>query len=69
MKCPLLLIGWNAARGGERVYKPDCLKEGCAWYDKEFQICAVGTLTQAMYSLKLIASDIKEKLPQARQTY
>jgi len=32
MKCPLLALGWSAARGNEKIFKPDCLKENCAWW-------------------------------------
>jgi len=45
MKCPLLTIGWSAARGGDRVYPTDCLKEECAWWDKVNACCTMCHIT------------------------
>ncbi len=57
MKCPLLIIGWNAAGGGEQVYNPDCHKEDCAWWSKAIGACSMLGLET---SLSLIGAKLME---------
>lgn len=41
MKCPMLATGWSAAKGGDKVYGPDCLKEECAVWMSDFEMCSI----------------------------
>jgi len=58
MKCPLLLIGWNAAKAGEQVYKPDCLKWECAWWEPKIGKCAVLRMWIALQDIHEALHDI-----------
>jgi len=58
MICPLIIAGWNAATGGDEVYKPDCLKQACAWWDEEENYCSVKVIAK---KLSLIQHRVKKE--------
>ena len=48
MNCPLIMAGWNAARGGDEAFEPDCLQEECAWWDDGHPGCSILTIAQEL---------------------
>lgn len=67
MKCPLLMIGWSAAEGGEQVWSVDCFEKGCAWWDDKNECCLVSTLISSLNFMGCLLYDIKEGMPKQFQ--
>ena len=63
MKCPLIMAGWNATRGGDKAYEPDCFKEECGWWIPAFEICSVPEIAIRLGSLADNVFSIMDKMP------
>jgi len=62
MKCPLLLI--SAAKQIEVAKEAytDCLKEGCAWWDKDKSMCSKVSGTMELRFIRSLLTEIEETL-------
>lgn len=67
MKCPMRIF---VVRCGEETgtgYMPDCLKEGCAWWNKFTDECSIYMLALETNALRAAIQDIKDKMPHEGQ--
>jgi len=67
MKCPLITTGWNATRGGDKTYKPDCLEEECAWWDGNGEQCALLAIVECIDEVNVTLRLILDNMPHAGQ--
>ncbi len=51
MKCPLFTIGRTDVQMGVESDYGECLREGCAWWDKLCNSCAVLQLSKHLESI------------------
>ena len=67
MKCPLSITGQI---GDEKEFigaAADCLKEECAWWDKELECCHIASLSIGAKVIGDLLSDIHGKMPHEGQ--
>jgi len=69
MKCPLLKYRDDISSGRFPYDVRDCLQAECAWWDIVLEDCSFRVASKALDRLERTLSEIKEKLPQARQSY
>lgn len=62
MKCPLRILVVREAYEVGIGYVPDCLKEGCAWWDKIRDVCAVTYLINIAEILQFFLKEIRDKV-------
>jgi hypothetical protein len=62
MKCPLILAGWNATRGGDKAYEPNCRKEDCAWWVNNSQQCAINKIGAELWVIGEVLEEIRDQL-------
>ena len=67
MKCPIILAGWNAARGGDLVFRSECRKEECAWWINNSQQCAINKLGAELYVIGEVLEEIRDKMPHEKE--
>ena len=67
MKCPLFALGILAYRGTDKGALYDCLKEECAWWDRENEDCAIFGVMSCLEAIGGVLTEIKDKMPQPRQ--
>ena len=64
MKCPLLQAGWLMKDNVGTSSEADCLKEECAWWDREAQECALLSIGARLGTLCDAAYELIEKMPE-----
>jgi len=63
MKCPLIIAGWNATRGGDKAFEGNCLEEECAWWDEMESKCSVLSGFQTFEDIKRSIQVIENVMP------
>jgi len=58
MKCPLLLAGYNAQPSIDLTAPIDCLKEECAWWLQDVNLCAIKDIALELRILQLRVANI-----------
>jgi len=64
MFCPLLWIAKPEVEIGLSS-EHDCLKEGCAWWDKDKDMCFRASETMELRFIRSILLEIRDKMPHA----
>lgn len=67
MKCPLLLLSRGMITADEPTRFGDCLKEDCAWWDKDNSQCTLITWARGLEFLNIHAIEIRNKMPHVGQ--
>ena len=67
MKCPLAAAACIIRQGDLDKVTDDCLKEECAWWDKDNARCGLMTLASYLGFISIHLEQIKEKMPHAGQ--
>lgn len=67
MKCPLFVAHIASEPGNTELVRLHCLQEDCAWFDKEFEQCAILTLAGTSDFIRHILNDMKRKMPHEEQ--
>jgi len=67
MKCPLFVLAKTAHYSENVMITTDCLKEECAWWNKDRGVCSVKLGAGAIYDLWYQLTQIKEKMPHEEQ--
>lgn len=63
MKCPRMVVtDWKLGLKPQFAMG-DCLKEECAWWDKEHEICGELTKSKALWTIRGTLLLIAEKMP------
>jgi len=67
MKCPLIigLAGYNPDE--DVLTEADCLKEECAWYQKDLENCIVYQAGMELGVLLTFIEDLVNKMPHEKQ--
>lgn len=68
MKCPLTMCGLGSYSKNVMVEPRDCLKEKCAWWNKDGESCSIFLLTLGLGALLEWMSKIAEKLPEREES-
>jgi len=61
MKCPLMILADHLRPGGYVVEIGDCLKEECAWWDKDLQRCAVPRIAERLDQITYFMAKTEER--------
>ena len=67
MKCPLMFNGSMVVRAKLMETEIECLKEECAWWEKEANCCAALLIPRHLYTLERMLGMILEKMPHELQ--
>lgn len=67
MKCPLLAIGYLAIGDAMVAEKCGCLKKECAWWNEDFEECAMLEMASWFSVLACCLEDIRDKMPKWEQ--
>ena len=67
MKCPLLVAGDNAQPSCDMTTQTDCLKERCAWFDKDQEQCADLLISTGLWVISKELREMKEEMPHEGQ--
>lgn len=67
MKCPLFTIGRTDVQLGVESDYGECLKEECAWWEQDLNLCAIKELALELRYTQLRLADMVEKMPPAEQ--
>lgn len=62
MKCPLLIIGYLTVSDLEVNKKSECIKEGCACWDRAFERCDPTGLVHTLERLTDELAEIQRKM-------
>ena len=63
MKCPIRTFTYDNAYGIKQHDDLDCLKEECAWWDKDIDECRVFTSSEALVGIVEMLRQIRDKMP------
>jgi len=63
MKCPLLAIAWGSLASKEMVDYPECLKEKCAFWDKNNAMCSALSLATRLMNISIALNEVVDKMP------
>ncbi len=63
MKCPLLSIWKITNLGNEQSMFVDCIKEKCAWWDRDQEGCSVHAIATFLHHSYLDLKAIRDKMP------
>lgn len=63
MKCPILMYNYLPDENPTEGKRTDCIKEDCAWWDKDFTRCSVLTIAVKVGVLQSIVKDVRDKMP------
>ncbi len=63
MKCPMFVRMWTDGYGQNQIEVMDCLKEECAWWEKEAEGCAFPLLALRLSSTIDVLEAIKRRMP------
>ena len=61
MKCPLLLLGYLMGYKTEPRTKAECLKEQCAWWEQDLNLCAIKEIALELRYTQQRIADIKKE--------
>ncbi len=67
MKCPLFMLGRQISIEARRDYKPDCLKEECAWWSEAEGNCSMLLMAAYLGGLVAIGDRLVDKMPHEEQ--
>ncbi len=67
MKCPLSMVMLGSYSTNVMVEPRDCLKEECAWWQKEMENCIIYQIGMFMGVLASQVDDIGRKMPHLEQ--
>ena len=68
MKCPLMRIPITVKGVADREKIDDCIKEECAWWNKDREVCSIKLVAGSVYDLWYKLTQIEEKLHQNERT-
>ncbi|MCK4722502.1 MAG: hypothetical protein KAT75_04320 [Dehalococcoidia bacterium] len=63
MKCPIMILADHLRPGGYVVEIGDCIKEECAWWRDDLQMCSVKDLSLELMYTQFRLQDIVVKMP------
>ena len=63
MKCPILTAGYWSNSPGFATSKTDCLKEECAWWDKDKDMCFRASEVLELRFLRSLVKEMQDKMP------
>ena len=67
MKCPLWMMGSTSAKLPDREDLGDCLKEECAWWIADIQMCSVRDIALELQHAQHRLQDMAVKMPHEEQ--
>ena len=67
MKCPLLFIHWKTSKHTAFSTVSDCLKEECAWWDKDGSQCSQLAKMKVLVNIESCLELIVNKMPHEGQ--
>lgn len=67
MKCPLLTLLNMPAERSKGILGIDCIKEKCAWWERNSSCCAVQSMALDLCDMECHLQDIAVKMPHAGQ--
>ena len=67
MKCPLMTLEYRLIDQGSSIYIQDCLKEECAWWDEEVNMCSIRSFVEQFENIALYLFEIRNKMPHEEQ--
>lgn len=67
MKCPLFAIASKEQERRGFLTHIDCIKEECAWWDKQNDQCAVLTLGTGLWLVNKELLELLQKMPHEEQ--
>ena len=67
MKCPLLGLDEQNRPWAQKANQTECLKEECAWWDKQNECCVINSIASHLGSIWLNLSFIFDKMPHEGQ--
>ncbi len=67
MKCPLFRIPFTEKGKADRGKLDECIKEECAWWDKDYETCAMVSLSDELDNVQYFLKSIKDKMPHEEQ--
>lgn len=67
MKCPVLAVGYMAFHDAKVWEKCACIKEQCAWWDRQNEQCAVLTLGVGLWLVNKELLELLTKMPHVGQ--
>jgi len=67
MKCPLLYGFWIARQREELPELSDCLKEECAWWLEDVNMCSIRELALELRYTQMRLQEITFKMPHEEQ--
>jgi len=67
MKCPLSFRTMYATEPGVTIFGGDCLKEECAWWDKEDSCCCVYAIPLGLLHIWKKLIEMETKMPHEEQ--
>jgi len=67
MKCPLFVTDYMLKVGEAPTHQADCLKEECAWYQKDLENCIVYQAGMELGVLLTFIEDLVNKMPHENQ--
>ena len=67
MKCPILEASVNTNFGYLNGDEGKCLKEDCAWWDKDHEQCVALLISTGLWVISNKLSRIKDKMPHEGQ--
>ena len=67
MKCPLMFMTWQATETKTKFEPMDCIKEECAWWRDDIQMCAVKDLSLELAHTQHRLADMVDKMPHEEQ--
>lgn len=47
--CPILTLAFSVSCG--RIMEVDCLKDSCAWWDDDYNRCAILTIARELFDI------------------
>lgn len=67
MKCPISPWGLRSSTPPVRESFKDCLKEECAWWEQDLNLCAIKELALELRYTQLRLADMEKKMPHKGQ--
>lgn len=68
MKCPKLVHTRDQELGLRISFFGDCIKEECAWWDHDRNICVVKSIFHDLTNIRIELREIKDKMPHEEQS-
>ena len=60
MKCPIFYTGWLDHESKDAKEHTNCLKEECAWWDEDFEMCSAKQTSRRLRSIANILDEMRE---------